>query len=117
MSEQHQSYTHKEVAKEQDLYVQTAHAQADFRKSFIQWQEDKAGSEDVIAKGQHLMDLQEQLQKNGGPLSPMSVMHRVEVVKDSVAKGKVKPTQKATDQWTKRVAEARHLLKALGSKK
>ena len=86
MSEQHRSVTLKDIAKEQDLHIQTAQAQADFRRSFIQWQEDKAGSTDVIAKGNHLMDLQEQLQKSGGPLSPMSVMHRVEVVKDAISK-------------------------------
>ncbi|PUB10065.1 hypothetical protein [Yoonia sediminilitoris] len=117
MSEQHRSATFKETAKEQDLFVKAAYAQSEFQKLFADWRVTKADSQAVIAKGEELLDLQEQLNANGGGLSPSSVMHRVEVVKDAVRKGSVKPTQEAADLWAKRVEDARRINRVFGSKK
>ncbi|PXW70443.1 hypothetical protein C7964_102330 [Loktanella sp. PT4BL] len=94
MTEQHSSQSRKQSKEEWDALVKMADLQGDFQVAFKQWITDKSKSQDVVAIGKQLMELQNQTGKSGGRLSSSQVYHRICEAEDCINKGLDQPVAK-----------------------
>ena len=91
---QHTSTTTKKAKEEWDALVKMTELQGEFQLAFKSWITDKTRSQDVVAIGKQLMELQNQTGKSGGRLSSLQVFHRICEAEDCIRKGTDQPVAK-----------------------
>ena len=91
---QHTSQTQKQAKEEWNALVKMTELQGEFQLAFKSWITDKTRSQDVVAIGKQLMELQNQTGKSGGRLSSLQVYHRICEAEDCIRKGTDQPVAK-----------------------